>query len=71
MTPPPGNIRRSDAICMVGHWTGSRGACREYRLARSLGLPVYHHAFDEIRPLALDSLLLYDSLVAGGTYAAD
>ena len=60
-------LARSDAICMVGHWTGSRGACREYRLAREIGLPVYHHAFDEIRPMAPSWLQVYDALAEEAT----
>jgi hypothetical protein len=64
-------LRRSDAICMVGRWTESRGACLEYRLAREIGLPVYRHVADEIRPMALSGLRVYDRLVAGGAHAAD
>lgn len=64
-------LHKSDAICMVGPWTGSRGACREYRLARSLGLPVYHFAFDEIRPAGLDTLSVWDFLAAEEAHAAD
>ena len=60
-------LHKSDAICMVGHWTGSRGACREYRLARSLGLPVYRYVAEEIRPMAPSWLQVYDALAEEAT----
>ncbi|WP_343241599.1 DUF4406 domain-containing protein [Methanoculleus sp. UBA312] len=58
-------LRRSDAICMVGLWTESRGAVVEYRLARSLGLPVYRYVAEEIRPMPAPMLQSYDALAEG------
>jgi hypothetical protein len=55
-------VRRSDAICMVGMWTDSPGALREYRLARNLGLPVYRYVAEEIRPMPPSMLQVYDAL---------
>ncbi len=55
-------LRRSDAICMVGTWTESSGALREYRLARSLGMPVYRYVAEEIRPMPAPALQVYDAL---------
>lgn len=55
-------LRRADAICMVGVWTNSPGALREYRLARDLGLPVYHYEGLEIRPMPTTALPVYDML---------
>jgi hypothetical protein len=33
-------IRRSDGLVMLPYWVTSKGAAREYELARKLGLPV-------------------------------
>ena len=56
-------LRRADAICMVGSWTKSPGALQEYRLARSLGMPVYRYIAEEIRPMPATMLPVYDALV--------
>jgi hypothetical protein len=55
-------LRKSDAICMVGPWTESRGARQEYHVARGLGLPVYRHIRGKIRPMSADWLRIYDAL---------
>jgi dsRNA-specific ribonuclease len=47
---------------MVGSWTKSRGALQEYRLARSLGMPVYRYIAEEIRPMPAPALQVYDAL---------
>ena len=64
-------LRRSDAICMVGTWTESRGALQEYRLARSLGMPIYRYVAEEIRPMPAPALQVYDALAEGAIHAAD
>ena len=56
-------VRRSDAICMVGNWTASQGACREYLLARELGIPIYRFSPPfHIRPMSAPALPIYDAL---------
>ncbi len=56
-------VRRSDAICMVGHWTTSQGACREYLLAREIGIPIYRFSPPfHIRPMSAPALPIYDAL---------
>ena len=55
-------VRRADAICMVGAWTYSPGALREYRLARALHLPVYRYVAEELRPMPQSMLQVYDAL---------
>ncbi len=55
-------LRRADAICMVGTWTESPGALREYRLARALGMPVYRYVAEEIRSMPATMLPVYDAL---------
>ena len=64
-------LRRSDAICMVGTWTESQGALREYRLARALGMPIYRHAAEEIRLMPAPALQVYDALAEEAIHAAD
>lgn len=64
-------LRRSDAICMVGSWTKSSGALREYRLARALGMPVYRYIAEEIRLMPATMLPVYDALAEEAIHAAD
>lgn len=55
-------LRRCDAICMFGYWTGSRGACLEYSLARDLGIPIYQYSPDGLQLMPESLFEAYDTL---------
>lgn len=41
-------LLKTDEIYMLSGWAGSRGACLEYKIARTLGIPMSFETLDRI-----------------------